>query len=166
MVRSKLASLLDQRRRLRRFEVNGRYRINGSSTFFAIGSRLSRELHRSDNSLDGTIRWWYLKLSAHVITRDWAALLAFSKSKRSPIGYEPFVIALIAAGAPKEAKEYVSRCDSAKRVELFVRCGDWIAAGRECVRKGSRDELLELNSRCPNSILAAQLDQLVESMAS
>lgn len=112
-------------------------------------------------------RWWYLKLSAHIATRDFVTLLTFSKSKRSPIGYEPFVIALIASGSPKEAaNNYVGRCDSSKRVELFVRCGDWIAAGKECVRKGSRDELVDLRGRCPNSILAAQLDELLGELRS
>lgn len=87
-------------------------------------------------------RWWYLKLAAHIATRDFATLLAFSKSKRSPIGYEPFVLALIAAGAQREAVSYVGRCDSAKRVDLLVKAGEWVGAGRECVRKGSRDELV------------------------
>jgi hypothetical protein len=112
-------------------------------------------------------RWWYLKLAAHIATRDFATLLTFSKSKRSPIGYEPFVLALIAAGSPKEAAlNYIGRCDSSKRVELFVKSGDWIAAGKECLRKGSRDELLDLRSRCPNSILAAQLDEFILELRS
>jgi hypothetical protein len=37
-------------------------------------------------------RWWWLKLKALVNVRDWEGLEAFAKSKKSPIGYEAFVV--------------------------------------------------------------------------
>lgn len=39
-----------------------------------------------------TDRWWWLKLKALIDVRDWEGLEAFAKSKKSPIGYEPFVV--------------------------------------------------------------------------
>lgn len=95
--------------------------------------------------------------------------------------------ALVAAGVPKEAANYVPKCDASKRVALFVECGEWIAAGKECLRKGDRDELALvikftpsslsqnncshlclldslLRAKCTNSILAAQLDALLDEM--
>lgn len=37
-------------------------------------------------------RWWWIKLKALTENRDWEQLEAFAKSKKSPIGYEPFVV--------------------------------------------------------------------------
>ncbi len=40
-------------------------------------------------------RWWWLKIRALAGNKDWEALEAFAKSKKSPIGYEPFVVSLL-----------------------------------------------------------------------
>jgi hypothetical protein len=37
-------------------------------------------------------RWWWLKLKALAKTHNWDGLETFAKSKKSPIGYEPFVV--------------------------------------------------------------------------
>lgn len=39
-------------------------------------------------------RWWWLKLKALAAIQSWDALEAFAKSKKSPIGYEPFVVSV------------------------------------------------------------------------
>lgn len=70
--------------------------------------------------------------------RDFEALDVFARSKRSPIGYEAFVRHLVEAGHLKEASSYVIRCDGPKRVELYVMCADWRAAGRECKERGDK----------------------------
>jgi len=70
--------------------------------------------------------------------RDFEALDAFARSRRSPIGYEAFVRHLVEAGHLKEAASYVVRCDSPKRVGLYVLCEDWRAAGRECKERGDK----------------------------
>lgn len=37
-------------------------------------------------------RWWWVKLKALSHIKDWEGLEVFAKSKKSPIGYEPFVV--------------------------------------------------------------------------
>lgn len=37
-------------------------------------------------------RWWWVKLKALAEVKDWDGLEGFAKSKKSPIGYEPFVV--------------------------------------------------------------------------
>ncbi|KWU43122.1 hypothetical protein RHOSPDRAFT_20057 [Rhodotorula sp. JG-1b] len=106
-------------------------------------------------------RFWYIKLRALVALRDWDALDTFARSKKSPIGYEPWVDELIRAGAHRQAVRYVDRCDPRNRVELYIKCGEWVMAGQECVRRGERGRLQELKNRAPNKIIAAQLDELV-----
>jgi len=87
-------------------------------------------------------RYWYLKLRALISLRDWDALDAFARAKNSPIGYEPFVLELIRAGAHRQATRFVERCDARERVELYVRAGEWESAGRECVRRSERGRLV------------------------
>ncbi|KAF8587239.1 vacuolar protein sorting-associated protein 16 [Ramaria rubella] len=109
-------------------------------------------------------RFWYLKLRALVEMKDFDALDSFAKSKRSPIGYEPFVHLLLEEGHLREAVGYVSRCDVARRVDLYVECGEWRMAGKECKEKGNKARLDELRRTCPNSLIARELDTLASSM--
>lgn len=37
-------------------------------------------------------RFWWIKLKTLAATHNWEGLEAFAKSKKSPIGYEPFVV--------------------------------------------------------------------------
>jgi hypothetical protein len=80
----------------------------------------------------------------HALTaiKDFDGLDAFSKSKRSsPIGYEAFVRYLIEKGHPTKAVAFVARCDAPKRVDLYIDCGDWRMAGRECKERGDKARL-------------------------
>ena len=86
-------------------------------------------------------RFWYIKLRALTALRDFDGLDALARSKRSPIGYEAFVRHLVTAGHLKETTSYVMRCDAPKRVELYVLCEDWRAAGRECKERDDRKGL-------------------------
>lgn len=82
-----------------------------------------------------------MKLQALVAIKDFDALDAFAKSKRSPIGYEAFVHHLIENGYNTEAIPYVAKCDSPRRVDLYVECGDWRLAGKECKDRNDRAKL-------------------------
>ena len=93
------------------------------------------------HSLTETLRFWYLKLHALTAIRDFEGLEAFSRSKRNPIGYEAFVRHLVEKGHAKEAVSYVQRCDGPKRIDLYVECGEWVMAGKECKDRGDRAKL-------------------------
>ena len=98
-------------------------------------------------------------------TKDWEGLESFAKSRKSPIGYEPFVVSpslgnpfkSILGGAisdpgqthllslsppqPDHAANYVQRCDPKSRPDLYVRCGDWGKAAEACRERGDRAKL-------------------------
>ncbi|KAH8084369.1 vacuolar protein sorting-associated protein 16 [Cristinia sonorae] len=109
-------------------------------------------------------RFWYTKLHALTEVRDFEALDAFARSRRSPIGYTPFVRHLVEKGHHKEAASYVPRCDANKRVDLYVECNEWRAAGKECKERGDKARLEQLKRTCPNSLIARELEQLASSM--
>ncbi|KAB5594660.1 Vacuolar protein sorting-associated protein [Ceratobasidium theobromae] len=109
-------------------------------------------------------RFWYIKLYALTEQRDWDGLEQLAKSKRSPIGYEPFVTHLVAQGHAKQAASYVARCDAPKRADLFVKCGEWRSAGEECKARGDKAKLEEIRKRAPNNLVARELDQIMSTM--
>ncbi|OSC98084.1 vacuolar protein sorting-associated protein 16 [Trametes coccinea BRFM310] len=109
-------------------------------------------------------RFWYVKLQALTAVRDFEGLEAFARSKRSPIGYEVFVKHLVEKGHPKEAAAYVARCDGPKRADLYVLCGDWRAAAKECKDRGDKAKLEQLKKSAPNSLIARELEQAASSM--
>lgn len=74
--------------------------------------------------------------------RDWDGLEAFAKSKKSPIGYEPWVEHLVSTGSHRQAISFIPRCEQRNRVELYVKCGEWVMAGQECLRKADRSRLM------------------------
>ncbi|KAF8524325.1 vacuolar protein sorting-associated protein 16 [Hysterangium stoloniferum] len=110
-------------------------------------------------------RFWYLKLQALTDMADFEALDVFAKSKRSPIGYEPFVRLLLEKGHQREAISYVARCDANRRIDLYVECDDWRSAGKECKERNNKARLEELRRTCPNTLIVRELDQIAASMA-
>ncbi|KAI0319241.1 vacuolar assembling/sorting protein VPS16 [Amylostereum chailletii] len=109
-------------------------------------------------------RFWYLKLHALTSTRDFEGLETFSRSKRSPIGYEAFVRHLVEKGHPKEAVTYVARCDGPRRVDLYVECGEWRMAGKECKERGDKAKIEQLRKASPNSLITRELEQIASTM--
>ncbi|XP_030959748.1 protein VACUOLELESS1 [Quercus lobata] len=69
-------------------------------------------------------RWYWLKVFALATIRDWDALEKFSKEKRPPIGYRPFVEACIEADEKGEALKYIPKLsDPRERAESYARIG-------------------------------------------
>ncbi|XAR49507.1 hypothetical protein NMG60_11032733 [Bertholletia excelsa] len=69
-------------------------------------------------------RWYWLKVFALATIRDWDALERFSKEKRPPIGYRPFVEACIDADEKAEALKYIPKlADPRERAEAYARIG-------------------------------------------
>ncbi|XP_068634091.1 protein VACUOLELESS1 [Aristolochia californica] len=69
-------------------------------------------------------KWYWLKVFALATVRDWEALEKFSKEKRPPIGYRPFVEACIDADERAEALKYIPKLsDPRERAESYARIG-------------------------------------------
>lgn len=73
--------------------------------------------------------------------RAWDDLETFAKSKKSPIGYEPFVEHLIQCACLRQAASFVGKCEVKNRIALYEKCGEWVMAGQECVRRADRGRL-------------------------
>ncbi|KAF9437396.1 hypothetical protein BGZ76_000869 [Entomortierella beljakovae] len=76
-------------------------------------------------------RFWWIKLRALVEGRDWEGLAILAKSKKSPIGYEPFVEECVKAMQFKEASKYILKCDAQVRAGLFLKIEAFREAGAQ-----------------------------------
>ncbi|KIY70700.1 vacuolar assembling/sorting protein VPS16 [Cylindrobasidium torrendii FP15055 ss-10] len=149
-------------------DADGRVVLYGLSVTETIRACLTNGLSKKADKVKSDFkvpdkRFWHVKLNALVEQQDFDGLDAFAKSKRSPIGYEPFVRRLLEHKHSKEAIAYVARCDSPKRADLYAECGDWRAAGKECKERGDRGKLDELRQRCKDSLALRDLDQIASS---
>ncbi|EJD40200.1 vacuolar protein sorting-associated protein 16 [Auricularia subglabra TFB-10046 SS5] len=109
-------------------------------------------------------RFWHIKLQALTQIGDFDALEAFAKSKKSPIGYEPFVHHLAENGHLAQAAIYVPRCDASKRVDLYVACRDWQAAGKECIAQKDKAALENVVRICTDSLARRELEQMLRTL--
>ncbi|KAJ9095730.1 hypothetical protein QFC20_006597 [Naganishia adeliensis] len=110
-------------------------------------------------------RWWYVKLKALTANRDWEGLEAFAKSKKSPIGYEPFVNHLLSVNEPARAAVFVNRCDAKQRVDLYIKCNEWVKAANECKERGDRARLEHLKANAPTTLIQREIDEVLRNMS-
>ncbi|ODQ65066.1 vacuolar protein sorting-associated protein 16 [Nadsonia fulvescens var. elongata DSM 6958] len=82
-------------------------------------------------------RFWWSKVKALVSRRDWSELMEFAKTKRSPIGYEPFYQTCLQAGSKSAAANYVSMCtnlDYTERVKMYIEVNEPKLAAEEAFK--------------------------------
>lgn len=100
-------------------EDGGRTRFVGLSVNDTIRTCLIKDMPKKAEKVRGDWkvpdkRFWNIKISALISGRDTDELWAFANSKKSPIGYQPFIAQLISAGYVQESLRYVSKCAADK----------------------------------------------------
>lgn len=68
-------------------------------------------------------RFWWLRIQVLADTFQWDELEKFSKAKKSPIGYEPFIEVCLKQQKIDEAKKYLPKCRNDKKVKWYIRTG-------------------------------------------
>ncbi|KAJ2486778.1 Vacuolar protein [Coemansia sp. RSA 2050] len=96
---------------------------------YARGSKLRTEFKIPER------RYYWIKLHALVLRRDWAELARLANAKKSPIGYTPFVDECIAALQYQEAAKYIARCEASERPHHYLRIGFY----REAAQAAAKD---------------------------
>ncbi|KAG9024451.1 hypothetical protein FRB95_011464 [Tulasnella sp. JGI-2019a] len=174
--RSFEAKMMDESVRLMTFQQTLEKEASGNVTFVGVsvnetvrlclvnGMSKRAEKVRSDWKIPDK-RFWYVKLYALTEIRDFESLEAFAASKKSPIGYEPFVSHLVKSGCKSQAAKYVVKCDVKRRVDMYVLCGEWKKAALECKERGDRAKLGDLLRTCTDSLAQRELEQVLGAMA-
>ncbi|XP_074848263.1 vacuolar protein sorting-associated protein 16 homolog [Carettochelys insculpta] len=93
-------------------------------------------------------RFWWLKVSALAERADWEELEKFSKSKKSPIGYLPFVEICMKHHSRHEARKYAARVSPEQRVKAHVLVGELDQAADAAIEHKSETEMNLVLSKC------------------
>ncbi|PMD39185.1 vacuolar protein-like protein sorting vps16 [Hyaloscypha variabilis F] len=81
---------------------------------------------------------WWLRLRALVSKRDWNELEEWSKTRKSPIGWEPFFTLILSAGNPKLASIFIPKAaptlQPGETIAMYEKCGMRVKAAEEAVK--------------------------------
>ncbi|XP_078613183.1 vacuolar protein sorting-associated protein 16 homolog isoform X3 [Branchiostoma floridae x Branchiostoma japonicum] len=86
-------------------------------------------------------RFWWLKIQALAEGSDWAELDRFAKSKKSPIGYEPFIDVCLKHQNRYEANKYVGRIADPAKVKAYIKIGNLEQAAETAMQQRSEEDL-------------------------
>lgn len=110
-------------------------------TCIAMGNERAANRVRSEFKVPDK-RWYWLKTCALATVGNWDALEKFSREKRPPGGYKPFVEACIDAGQKNEAVKYIPKLtDPRERSEAYARMGMAREAEEAASQAKDSDEL-------------------------
>lgn len=87
-----------------------------------LGDIKLAEKIRNDHKMSDK-HFWFLRVNVLGSNYQWEELEKLSKSKKSPIGNEPFVEVCLKARNIIEAKKYISKCREDKRIIWYNRAG-------------------------------------------
>ncbi|KAJ7327284.1 hypothetical protein JRQ81_017043 [Phrynocephalus forsythii] len=104
-------------------------------------------------------RFWWLKINALAEQGDWEEMEKFSKSKKSPVGYLPFVEVCMKHHNRHEAKKFAPRVAPEQRVKAFLLVGDLNQAADAAIERKNEGEMNLVLSKCSDATLAARLNQ-------
>ncbi|XP_059053540.1 vacuolar protein sorting-associated protein 16 homolog [Achroia grisella] len=112
-------------------------------------------------------RYWWLRILTLAELNDWDELERFSKSKKSPIGYEPFVDACLKYMKNDEALKYLPKCRDDIKVKYYVKAEFYEEAAQVAFEQKDRSALIFVQSKCPlrESIRHEKISSLLEQLA-
>ncbi|XP_005518015.1 PREDICTED: vacuolar protein sorting-associated protein 16 homolog [Pseudopodoces humilis] len=110
-------------------------------------------------------RYWWLKINALATRGDWEEVEKFSKSKKSPIGYLPFVEVAVKHHNRYEARKYAPRVPPEQRVKAFVLVGDLEQAAEAAIERRNEAEMSLVLARCSAATDGAVAEKLNRARA-
>lgn len=93
-------------------------------------------------------RFWWLRLKALAELEEWAEMEKFSKLKKSPIGYEPFVDICLEYGNRYEAQKYIARISDELKVKYYVKVNMLEQAAQVAFEQKDHEALMYVQSNC------------------
>uniref|UniRef100_A0A8C1HY65 Vacuolar protein sorting-associated protein 16 homolog n=1 Tax=Cyprinus carpio carpio TaxID=630221 RepID=A0A8C1HY65_CYPCA len=137
----------------RKLEEEKGEQLVGFSLHDTMTTLLSVGLHKHAEQLYKDFRvpdkrFWWLKLKALAEKEDWEELEKFGKTKKSPVGYLPFVEVCIKHHNKYEAKKYVSKVTPEQKVKAHLAVGDMEGAAEAAIERRNESEISTVLSRC------------------
>ncbi|XP_004930556.1 vacuolar protein sorting-associated protein 16 homolog [Bombyx mori] len=94
-------------------------------------------------------RYWWLRILTLAEKSNWEELDKFSKSKKSPVGYEPFVDACLKYNKADEALKYLPRCRDEIKIKYYVKAGYYAEAAEVAYEQKDEAGLHFVQNKCP-----------------
>ncbi|KAL7029066.1 hypothetical protein ACKWTF_006087 [Chironomus riparius] len=113
--------------------------------------------------------FWYLRIRILGSNFQWEELEKFSKSKKSPVSYEPFVEVCLKARNVNEAKKYIIKCREDKRILWFNRAGLYEESAKLAFELRDTQSLFHIHnlvSATNDQNLASKIENLIATMSS
>nr|XP_018902383.1 PREDICTED: vacuolar protein sorting-associated protein 16 homolog [Bemisia tabaci] len=97
-------------------------------------------------------RYWWLRIMTLAANDQWRDLENFSKSKKPPIGFEPFVDVCLERGKPEEAQKYFSRIKEENKVKYYIKLGMHEEAAKLAFAQRDRESLRFIQAKADKSV--------------
>ncbi|KAI1185917.1 vacuolar protein sorting-associated protein [Nemania serpens] len=101
---------------------------------------------QSEFKVPEKVAWW-IRLRALVARRDWNEVEEIAKSRKSPIGWEPFFNVVLQAGNARLAAVFIPKCASLEpgaAVAMYEKCGMRVKAAEEAVKAKDAETWMRL----------------------
>ncbi|XP_035218067.1 vacuolar protein sorting-associated protein 16 homolog [Stegodyphus dumicola] len=109
-------------------------------------------------------RYWWLQITVLADGGDWLELEKFSRSKKSPIGYEPFVDVCVKHDNIYEAKKYLPKVKEENKVMYYVKARLLEDAAKIAFEKKDIAALNHIQSLC--GVMDRTISDKITSMKS
>lgn len=117
------------------------------STILLAGNLKKAELLRKEFKVSDK-RWWNLRINSLAQLGHFVELESFAKSKKSPVGYIPFIDACAKHGAFQEITKYISKVPQDQRVLALIKAKNIRAAGDAAMQSRDIGDLDMVLKRC------------------
>ncbi|KAI8966780.1 vacuolar protein sorting-associated protein 16 [Daldinia sp. FL1419] len=101
---------------------------------------------QSEFKVPERVAWW-IRLRALVAKRDWNEIEDIAKSRKSPIGWEPFFNQILQAGNARLAASFIPKCTNLEpgaAITMYEKCGMRVKAAEEAVKTKDADAWVRL----------------------
>ncbi|GAM26637.1 hypothetical protein SAMD00019534_098120 [Acytostelium subglobosum LB1] len=106
-------------------------------------------------------RFWWIKIKALSVSRQWEELSLFANEKKSPIGYEPFVEVCLDQSQHVEALKYIPKIqDVVNRCQCYVQVNYFREAAETAFKDKNMELLNFVAKKCTNPEVTRQIDQM------
>ena len=162
--------LINRQKKIKeKLKPGGQVNLVGLSLYETIQSLLSMKMYKTADDVRKEYKmneknFYWLKIETLAKQGDWTELTNFSNSKKSPIGYEPFVDVCLAYKNKYEAQKFLTRVKEENKIEYFFKAGLIEDAAKLCVQLKNRDALQDLISKCPTTLQERKLTQMLNEM--
>ncbi|KAI7815095.1 vacuolar protein sorting-associated protein [Rhyzopertha dominica] len=126
-----------------------------------IGELKRAEKFKNDYKIPDK-RYWWLRIQTLAFLDEWTELEKFSKVKKSPIGYAPFVDVCLQKDKKNEAAKYLSKVNDDIKVKYYIKAEKLEEATDIAFEQRDVQSLLNIQTRCAaQSQLSERINNLI-----